>query len=302
MTAVSDLDPTALRTEWGRAAWLAERKKGIGSSDAAALLGLSKWASPLHVYLEKVGEWAPPDTPAKKAGRKLEEVVAAWYEEDTGQALSFPDTAIIQHPVHPWMLASLDRVRPRLVVELKNWWDDSQWGTPGTDEVPDFINVQVQHQLAVTGWEEGHVGVLFGGQDFRVYVIPRSEKLIDTLTYVEGDFWARIQRRDPPRPDFQHPRTLELMRNLYGVESDLEVTLDGDAFSAAQRILHADQQIKQLKAEKDEDKARLLDAMGPAGLARLPGGITLTRKRVKRKGYAVEPTEYVDFRIKVKED
>lgn len=304
--SVSDLDPTALHTEWGRAAWLEERRKGIGSSDAAALVGLSKWATPLHVYLEKVGEWNSPETAPKKAGLRLEQVVADWYFDVTGRRPEWPDTAILAHPSYPWMLASLDRKvwtgTATWVLELKTAREDSEWGTPGTDEIPDYYNLQVQHQLAVTGWEVGEVAVLFAGQDFRVYQIPRNEKIISTLIGVEGDFWNRIQRRDPPPPDFEHPRTLELLKNLYGVQSDLEVTLAGDAFQAAQRILRIDEERLHLKKEKQALQGELLDAMGPAGLARLSGGITLTRKRVKRKGYSVEPTEYTDFRIKVKED
>lgn len=36
-----------------RLQWLKERQKGIGGSDAAAVLGVSRWRSPFMVYMEK---------------------------------------------------------------------------------------------------------------------------------------------------------------------------------------------------------------------------------------------------------
>ena len=44
-----------------RADWLAERAKGIGSSDVAALLGLSPYKSNTELWEEKVGIRKPTD-------------------------------------------------------------------------------------------------------------------------------------------------------------------------------------------------------------------------------------------------
>jgi len=39
-----------------RQEWLQERRKGIGGSDAAAVLGLSKWKTPYALWLKKTGQ------------------------------------------------------------------------------------------------------------------------------------------------------------------------------------------------------------------------------------------------------
>ena len=44
-----------------REQWLDIRSHGIGSSDAAAVLRLSPWKSPLALYAEKVGLIEPDD-------------------------------------------------------------------------------------------------------------------------------------------------------------------------------------------------------------------------------------------------
>lgn len=41
-----------------RLEWLKTRQTGIGGSDVAAILGLSKWKTPLDVYNDKIAE--PP--------------------------------------------------------------------------------------------------------------------------------------------------------------------------------------------------------------------------------------------------
>ena len=49
-------------TDMTREAWLDRRRAGIGGSDVAALLGLSRWKTPLDVFLDKTGRSEPiPD-------------------------------------------------------------------------------------------------------------------------------------------------------------------------------------------------------------------------------------------------
>ena len=38
-----------------RTEWLAERRKGVTSTDIAAIAGQSPWATALDVYLDKLG-------------------------------------------------------------------------------------------------------------------------------------------------------------------------------------------------------------------------------------------------------
>ncbi len=315
------MDPSLLMTDAGRAAWLEARRHGLGSSDAAAIMGLSPWSSPLHVYLSKTGEWQEPDSPRLRWGRKLEEVVADAYQEVTGNLLQFPPAATLAHRDLPWMMASVDRLaawdNKLRVVELKTAGHRSdEWGEPGTDEIPDHYLIQIQHQLAVLDSyyalddtqpeqvlpldDTADLAVLFAGSEFAVYHVRRNERVIAALATIESDFWGQVQRRQAPEPDWQHPRTLELLSKLYSVHDDgPPVVLGNDAQRWAETYLAARQDVANAKGEQHVAKAHLLDLMGAATLARLPGGITLTRKRVQRRGYSVDPCEYVDFRVKL---
>ena len=90
-----------------REEWLNERRTGIGGSDAAAVMGLNPWKSPLDVYLDKTGQlMESPDNPALYWGRVLEEVVAREYSLRTRKSPK-------KKPHPPPSKTPLDACQPR---------------------------------------------------------------------------------------------------------------------------------------------------------------------------------------------
>jgi putative phage-type endonuclease len=183
--------------------WLEARRHGIGSSDAAVALGFSKWKTPAELYDELVGVAAPPDLSGKEAvelGVLLEDDVAELYERRTGRKLERVH-AILQHPQHIFMLANLDRkvVGERRLVECKTAGlfahKFGDWGDPETepDRIPTEYLIQVQHQLAITGYDYGDLALLVGGQKFMIYPdIVRDEEFCRNMIELETKFWERV--------------------------------------------------------------------------------------------------------------
>ena len=69
-----------------REEWLNARRKGIGGSDAAAIMGANPYASPLSVYLDKLGLAQEKEiTEAMRQGTDLEDYVAKRFSEATGK-------------------------------------------------------------------------------------------------------------------------------------------------------------------------------------------------------------------------
>ena len=64
--------------------WLEARRKGIGSSDIPAVLGLSRFAGPFDVYCDKVTGEDGPSMSAMKLGSALEDGIANYYADETG--------------------------------------------------------------------------------------------------------------------------------------------------------------------------------------------------------------------------
>ena len=101
----------ASTTQLSREEWLQIRSTGIGSSDAAAAIGLSSYKCSLSLWLEKTGRQLPEDLSEKEAvvwGTVMEPVLAKMYAERTGRKVRRVN-AVLQHPEHPFMLANLDR-------------------------------------------------------------------------------------------------------------------------------------------------------------------------------------------------
>ena len=69
-----------------REEWLERRRHTIGGSDAAGIVGLSRYATPYTVFLDKTGRLPDkPDNEAMRQGRDLEDYVAKRWEEATGK-------------------------------------------------------------------------------------------------------------------------------------------------------------------------------------------------------------------------
>lgn len=186
--------------------WLEARRIGIGGSDVSAIMGLNAYKSPLSVYLEKIGESPLEDTTSEAAfwGTQLEDVIARHYAETNGVKIR-RNNHILIHPEYPWMIANIDReafsdIRGHYGVEVKTaglrnsyLWDDGN--------VPVPYVLQMQHYMAVTGWDVFVCPALIGGQQYIEREIPRDEAIIATLIEAEGEFWDKVQRRIPPAWD-----------------------------------------------------------------------------------------------------
>ncbi|MCK9506378.1 MAG: YqaJ viral recombinase family protein [Porticoccaceae bacterium] len=148
--------------------WLKVRQTGIGSSDAAAAIGLNPYKSQLELWLEKTNRdqgLAKPDPDDDTApvfwGVVLEPVVAAQYQRRTGLKVRRVN-AILQHPDIPWMLANIDRevVGSGEVQILECKTAGLNGARLWRDGVPKYVEVQVMHQLAVTGKQTADVRLL----------------------------------------------------------------------------------------------------------------------------------------------
>lgn len=189
--------------------WLKLRKNGIGGSDAAAAVGLSPYVSPLELWLDKTGRDAnllrpdPTDTTEPVYwGTLLEPIVAAAYTQQTGHRVRKVN-AVLQHPAIPFMLANIDReivgVPGVQILECKT---AGEFGARLWREgVPEYVQLQVQHQLAVTGKRAADVAVLLCGQQLAVHRIERDDELIARLIPLEAQFWQYVTSNTPPPAD-----------------------------------------------------------------------------------------------------
>ena len=92
-----------------RSDWLAQRRKSIGGSDAAGIIGLSQYATPYTVWADKTGRLPDQeDNEAMRQGRDLEEYVAERWMEATGKTVR-RSNAILYNSLYPFAHADIDR-------------------------------------------------------------------------------------------------------------------------------------------------------------------------------------------------
>lgn len=243
-----------------RSAWLEERRRGIGGSDVAAILGMSKWKSPLQVYLDKIGEAEEtPDNESMLWGRVLEPVIRQQYADRTGRPVRVPEK-MIYHRKHEFMLANLDGFTDDgRVVEIKTARFGDEWGDPGTDQVPVPYLLQVQHYMAVTGFEVADVAVLIGGSDFRLYEIQADKDLHALLIGKEAEFWGMVQDRRAPEPV-----TAADAQAMFKAQAGLSVEANMDAFEAIGQLAEIRAKIKDFEQQEEQAKAVIMKTMGAA--------------------------------------
>lgn len=269
--------------------WLNVRKGGIGSSDAAAAVGLNPYKSQLQLWMEKTGrdELLPKVDPNDESspmywGTLLEPIVAAHYTKRTSHRVRRIN-AVLQHPNKPWMLANIDREvigAPDVqILECKTA------GINGSrlwkEGVPEYIQLQVMHQLAVTGKQAADVAVLLGGQELQVHRIHRDDTMIEQLMVLEAQFWSWVEQDTEPPADGTDSAD-QALRCLYPRDSGVTIDLSDDLeMSAVFSDLMAVRQVLENQARLEAQlKQRIQQRMADASLALFEQG-TVTWKRSK---------------------
>jgi len=264
-----------------REQWLEIRQGGIGSSDAAAALGLNPYQSRLELWMQKTGRGhllSPIDPQDDQTplywGTLLEPIVAAHYTRRTGHRVRRIN-AVLQHPVHPWMRANIDReVMGAPDVQLL---ECKTAGIQGArlwrDGVPEYVQLQVQHQLAVTGKQAADVAVLLGGQELEIHRIDRDEELIVQLITLEREFWGYVERDQEPPVDGSESAD-QALRALYPQDAGRTLDLRQDlVMGAVFSDLVAVRQVLEVQTALQEQlKQAIQQRMGDASRALFDGG------------------------------
>ncbi|SIT91532.1 YqaJ viral recombinase family nuclease [Edaphobacillus lindanitolerans] len=253
-----------------RSEWLQERRKGLGGSDAGVILGLNKWKSPFQLYLEKTGEYTEEvDNEFIYWGNQLEDMVAQEFAKRTGKKVRRNNRMLI-HPEHDFMRANIDRVvvGERAILECKTTsaWNAEQWEG---EDIPASYICQVQHYLAVTGYEKAYFAVLIGGNRFVWKEIDRDDELIDIIIDREKHFWEEhVLAGVPPEIDGS-PAAGELLAKLYP-EDDGETAMltksDEELLEALESVKGEIKELDTLKKQY-ENKLKMTLANSPHGVS-----------------------------------
>lgn len=276
--------------------WYAARKTGIGASQAGAACGLSKYSGPFEVYQVVRGETVIEENAAMRRGKHMEPAIRGMYQDEFNVTVEH-DMPMYRHPQWDYMLATPDgQESPEVGVEFKdmNFNVFRQVDELGLIEAVPHYAVQCHQQIAVMGWQMVKL-VIYSSCELHVFEVERDEEIIEMIAEREGALWQRIISGDPPEPT--QPSDLELLRKLGVKEKDPVIPLTDEISNKWLEYEQLNKEIKELRNQQDILKAQVLNVIGerPGGL--LSGGERVVqRKLTSRKGYTVEPSEYVAVR------
>ena len=239
---------------------MTDRTTYIGSSDVAAILGVSPWKSAFLLYQEKIGAHAEEITPAKQKlfdrGNRWEPIVVEMLVDELRerghevkilaqrQRYRDAENGFIAAEIDVELLVDGEEVNGE--AKTVNPFAAKLWGDEETGEVPIYYQAQVMHGLMVKPRRRAIVAALTGFDDRpRIHWIDRDEEIITHIRAREIEFWERVQARNPP-----DPTTPEDIKWLYPKDAGTICEADDSLFELCQKL-------KDLKANVEffEEKA-----------------------------------------------
>lgn len=230
-----------------RTEWLKHRESGIGSSEVATIVGLNPWETPYQLWRRKVGLDAPKqENFAMKAGHYLEDAVAQFWHDETGQD-------IIKSSAGDWLIVNDERPYMRVSPDRTYWLADMPHNNANkgileckttqmsvdADDIPKHWFCQVQYQLGVAELEQGSLAWLCSGREFGYKNLALVPDFFAWLVEEVEKFWLdNIQGKQEPTAANVQDILLKYNRHTDGKI----VEVNDDIFAAYQ----------DLKAVKDE--------------------------------------------------
>jgi putative phage-type endonuclease len=269
--------------------WNAARAAGLGGSEIAGVLGLSKWDSHYSLWHRKAGNLGERHLKDEMdAGKRLEPVILQWWK-DQHPELTGRRCGTYRSSVRPWQIANPDLLayanhHRAGIVEAKYALYDYEWGLPGTDEVPPYYLTQCRWYLDVFDLDVCYLPMFVGSQgEFREYVIRADEDDQAMMRTAAAAFMDSLEAGDMPDID-EHSATYEAIREMHpGIDRDLEVDIPVDLWDLYETT----------KTEADNTagahrlaKSKVLDLLGDARIG-VVGDTPVLRRQPAGKSGAV---------------
>lgn len=262
--------------------WLAQRRQGIGGSDAAAAIGVCPYKDRLTLWSEKLGLLDPPDLSGNEAvesGVKLERAIGEWYADKFGRQVTFPDPFTIErHPTIGHMFATIDAWETfedgsRGVVQIKNTaYPPEFW----EERLPINYETQLRHEMIVAGVTRGTLVALHRGQALRAYPVTLDPDEAAALIVAEEEFWNLVEAETPPPAG---PHSADTVKALFPRVKDEDIVAlahEADDLDAELEQVKAD--IARLTERKDQIESQIKLWIGEHVAGLTPQGIKFSWK------------------------
>lgn len=254
--------------------WLELRKQDVTSTESACLFGESPYMTHFDLWHRKrsgvVPEFKTNDR--MRWGNRLESAIAYGIAEEQGWEVK-PMKEYFRNP-DLRMGSSFDFVITNLGepvhLEIKNvdylafrdgWLEHED----GSIEAPTHIELQVQHQMAVSGFKRAFIGAFIAGNRGVVIERHRDDDVIAAIKSKVAAFWKTVDEGLEPDPVMPGDAEVIIRLNQYAKPGKV-LSADGDhtlaVLLAEYRSAAAAE--KNAKEDKDVAKAEIFKHIGDA--------------------------------------
>jgi putative phage-type endonuclease len=266
--------------------WLDARKSaGVGASESAAILGDTAWGTPITVWTSKRSSVTVDiGNDLMEFGHLAEDVIFRFMDNHPeryafiGEIM--PSRGLMHSTLYPWLFATLDAevLTPQgIVVPLeyksvndyvaREWRVDDDSGSEfggsggGYYVVPKKYQIQVQHQMAVTGAPFAYVAAWLGKDRLEVLRVDRDDTFIEEhlLGTIKRFWYDNVIAGVRPRPTLRD----NLMEIFPGVKGET-ITATEEIYEIVAKWRIAKMDAKELDGQLDEMKFAIHDFMGDA--------------------------------------
>ena len=254
--------------------WLELRKQDVTSTESACLFGESPYMTHFDLWHRKRTGVVPEFKANERVlwGQRLESAIAYGIAEEQGWDVK-PMKEYLRNP-DLRMGSSFDFVITNLGepvhLEIKNvdylafrdgWLEHDD----GSIEAPTHIELQVQHQMAVSGFKRAFIGAFIAGNRGVVIERLRDEDVIAAIRAKVRDFWRTVDAGQEPDPVMPGDAEVIIRLNQYAQPGKI-LSADGDDDLRQLLLEYKEAAATEAKAKEDKEvaKAKIFKHIGDA--------------------------------------
>lgn len=298
-----------------------DRTTFLGGSDAAAVMGLSPWATPVELWQQKTGRKprVEPDAAAKARydrGHKLEPfirdmVIAKLVDEMGCEVELIACNERYQDPEHAFLSCEVDfelRITGTVLIggELVRFDGEhinadaksvsgfarKKWGEVDTEDVPIEYAAQFMFGLMLTGRRYCLVAALRSFDDVDIFWTVRDDETIAAMRPKLVSFWVDHVQADVP-PD---PMVFDDIKALFPLDNGQSVEADERIAGMVERLRGVKAQIKALESTEESLTFEIGEFISPNASLTYQGQVIATWKaqsarRIDEKALKAEQPE-----------
>ena len=286
--------------------WLAMRAEDLTSTEVSALFGFNPYMTKFELWHTKVGNYDGEFVEHERIvwGNRLERAIAKGAaEENNWRIAAFKDygrlTGMRIGSSFDFRITSPKSEAG--LLEVKNLdsmiFHDGWIMDNGQIEAPPHIELQVQHEMLVAGYERNTIAGLVGGNQLKLIRRSADDDIHGIILDRCAEFWESVDKGREPPPLF--PPDSKFIAKLYGYArtgKQEDMSNDSKLLDWCFQYNTAAKDKKIAQTIQDEMKARILMHIGDAEKV-IANNFTVSAGMIGPKHMEYEKKGYRNFRV-----